>query len=118
MPPEASGKAVLQGVEGPPDYDQPATVPSRTSSETHTSSTESKSGIVKRAMERTADKLHRSKSSVTGASLSQSQPLLPAGSHKRHFSRGKKGKERLSADGDGASRSELLLHAQSSVHRA
>lgn len=118
MPPEALGKAVLQGVEGPPGYDQPATVPSRTSSETHTSPTESKSGVVKRAMERTADKLHRSKTSVTGVALSQSQPSLPAGSHKRHFSRSKKGKERLSADGDGTPHSELLSHAPRSTDHA
>lgn len=101
MPPETPVNPVVQGVEGPPNYETSHTVPSRSSSEAHTSPTESKSGIVKRAMEKTADKLHRSKSAVTKTTLSQSQPSLLAGSHKRVLSRSKKGKERLSADTEG-----------------
>lgn len=95
-------QVVVQGVEGPPDYDQPA--PPHPEPEPSSLTEPRPSGIVKRAMEKTADKLHRSKSAATRPSqLSQSQPSLPAGSqHKRVFSLSRKGKERMSADGIGA----------------
>lgn len=95
-------EAVVQGVEGPPNYDQPRST--QPSSEIQTSPTESRSGLVKRAMEKTADKLHRNKSAPQRTSqLSQSQPSLPMGSSsKRVFSLSRKGKERVSADGHGA----------------
>ncbi|KAI0932598.1 hypothetical protein AcW2_001180 [Taiwanofungus camphoratus] len=47
---------------------------------------DSKSRIVKRAIEKTADKLGRSKSLGSKTQLSQSQPALPAQAHKRLFS--------------------------------
>lgn len=96
MADDNSVKAIVQGVEGPPNYD-----PSSPRSPDG-SPTESRSGIVKRAMERTADRLHRSKSASNKAQLSQSQPSLPITGHKRIFSlSSRKGKERVPSEGDG-----------------
>lgn len=99
-------KVVVQGVEGPPDYHQPTQPHPSLQVQSNTLLEPRPSGIVKRAMERTADKLHRSKSAaVRPSQLSQSQPSLPVGTqHRRVFSLSRKGKERMSADGDGAHR--------------
>lgn len=67
-----------------------------------------KGGIVKRALEKTADKLRRRQSSSSSESssrpqLSQSQPALPGGSPTlRMFTLSRKGKERMAAEGDGS----------------
>lgn len=105
--------AVLAGGARPPDYSPPATgiQPGQDASEAF------KGGIVKRAMEKTADKLHRRQSSSSSSSsgrpqLSQSQPALPGGSPTRRiFTLSRKGKERMPVEGDGAQ-----LHPTSAGH--
>lgn len=96
MSDEASVKVIAQGVEGPPNYDQPSSPPIG-------SPTESKSSFVKRTVERAADKLHRSKS-PSKAQLSQSQPSLSLQGHASRsvFHRSSwKGKERAVQGGKG-----------------
>lgn len=98
MSEDASVKALVQGVEGPPNYEPP--LPKSPAEE---SPTEVKGGIVKRAMEKTADRLHRTVSAGNKSQLSQSQPSLPVTGHKRIFSLSRKGKERVTLDGEGTS---------------
>lgn len=86
-------KAIVQGVEGPPDYEP---------SSTNSPPADSRGSIVRRAMEKTADRLHGSKSPSSKAQLSQSQPALPLPGHKRMFSLSRKGKEKAAQGGDGA----------------
>lgn len=64
---------------------------------------DSKSRIVKRAIEKTADKLGRSKSLGSKTQLSQSQPALPAQAHKRLFSLSNRsrGKEKSNGTDEG-----------------
>lgn len=93
-------KVVGAGVE-PPDYTSSSSSPPNTYPPL--SPPESKSGIVRRAMEKTADKLNRRSSVSAKTQMSQSQPALPvATSPKRIFSLSRKGKERSSIDGEGA----------------
>lgn len=96
MSEDAPVKAFVQSVEGPPNYE-----PSAPKSPTEDSPTERKSRIVKRAMEKTADKLHRTVSASNKSQLSQSQPSLPVTGHKRIFSLSRKGKEKVQPDGEG-----------------
>ncbi|RPD81684.1 hypothetical protein L226DRAFT_577428 [Lentinus tigrinus ALCF2SS1-7] len=85
----------------------PPSLHSSTSGETVS---DSKGRVVKRAMEKTADKLSRGKSL-----LSQSQPALPLPGHRRMFSltRGK-GKERQTDGEQHVSRSQVLASPPSS----
>lgn len=107
--------AVHAGGAGSSDYSPPAT---GTQPGQDASAEAFKGGIVKRAMEKTADKLHRRQSSSSSSSssrpqLSQSQPALPGGSPtRRMFTLSRKGKERMPAEGDGAQ-----LYPTSAGHR-
>ena len=92
-------KLIAAPAQGPPNYptlSAPRTPPILPSSE-------SRSNIVKRAMGKTADRLNRSISLGSKNQMSQSQPSLPVSSSpKRIFSLSRKGKERSTADEDGA----------------
>lgn len=95
---DAPLKALVQSTEGPPNYDHGAPK----SPAADDALAESKSGIVKRAMGRTADRLHRTVSTGNKTQqMSQSQPALPVAGHKRIFSLSRKGKERAPPDGEG-----------------
>ena len=128
MADEAPVKALAAGAEGPPNYPSNTTTttsPSSSPLPTPTAAAESRSSIVRRAMEKTADKLHRSRSSTAKSvqqqqqqhQLSQSQPALPlSSSPKRNiFSLSRKGKERCSGELDGACLYSGCLYR---VHRA
>ncbi|KAI0080011.1 hypothetical protein K474DRAFT_1658250 [Panus rudis PR-1116 ss-1] len=93
-------KAYVAATEGPPDY------PSGSAD-----ASGSRTGLVKRAMDKTADTLNRSKSL-----LSQSQPSLPSISpSRRHLLSRAKGKEKASGnDGLGAAQSHILTPPSSS----
>lgn len=99
MEDDVSGQIVTQVPEGPPKY-PPNTGPDR--SVDLSTSPDFRTGIVKRAMGKTTEKLNRSKSNGNKtAAMSQSQPSLPVSGHRRIFSLNRsKGKERASADGE------------------
>ncbi len=98
-------KVLVAGTEGPPEYTSSSPLqPPETARPTDT-----RSGIVKRAMEKTAGKLTRTITPGSRAQLSQSQPSLPATSPKRIFGMSRKGKERSSTDGDGEQHNLRLL---------
>ncbi|KAF7792479.1 hypothetical protein EIP86_003520 [Pleurotus ostreatoroseus] len=89
-------KVVAAGAEGPPEYTSSS--PPKTSPPIL--SPESRIGAVRRAMEKTADKLNRRTSVSAKEQMSQSQPVLPVATNpKRLFSVSRKGKERSSVDG-------------------
>ncbi|RDX56200.1 hypothetical protein OH76DRAFT_1396537 [Lentinus brumalis] len=102
--------------DGQPDTPPAATPTTAVSPPTSPSSasgepvSDIKGGVVKRAMDKTVDKLGRGKSL-----LSQSQPSLPPPAHRRMFSltRGK-GKERQTAGEQTISRSQVLSSPPSS----
>lgn len=90
MSEESSVRVIAQGVEGPPNYDQP---PPR--------SPGSPGSFVRRTVERATDKLHRNKS-PSKTQLSQSQPALSLQGPRSVFHRSSwKGKERAIQGGKG-----------------
>ncbi|KAI0343992.1 hypothetical protein BDW22DRAFT_1355240 [Trametopsis cervina] len=91
-----SVKAIIQGAEGPPDYEHTSSKPRLS---TGGSPTESRTSVVRRAVGKTADKLYRSKSPGTPDQLSQSQPAVSSGT-RRMFSLSRKGKERAPPEGE------------------
>ncbi|THH29724.1 hypothetical protein EUX98_g4467 [Antrodiella citrinella] len=95
---DPTGHPITQVPEGPPKY--PQNVDSDKGADFATSP-DARASRVKRAMEKTADKLGRSKSAGNKSpAMTQSQPSLPASGHRRIFSLNRsKGKERASADG-------------------
>ncbi|KAH9947944.1 hypothetical protein B0H21DRAFT_690917 [Amylocystis lapponica] len=99
----------VAGVEGLPKY--PA---KRNDAVPEPRSPDSKAGIVKRAMEMTADKLGRSRS-VGSKQISQSQPALPAQSPRRIFSLSSRNRTREKSDlrNDAAAQSQVLLSPSS-----
>ena len=90
MSEESSLRVIAQGVEGPPNYDQP---PPR--------SPGSPSSFVRRTVGLATDKLHRNKS-PSKTQLSQSQPALSLQGHRSVFHRSSwKGKEKAIQGGKG-----------------
>lgn len=115
---ESTNKPVLSPSQGPSDY--PTTPPPDRTAETSSPITETRGGLVKRAMEKAADGLNRSISLGTNlkSQLSQSQPSLPVSTHRRIFSLNRaKGKEqategeRLWPNIGGASRLDHRVYA-------
>ncbi|TCD70641.1 Sterol 3-beta-glucosyltransferase [Steccherinum ochraceum] len=99
MSDDAAGHPITQVPEGPPEY---PSNPSLDRSAELSTSPDARTGIMKRAMGKTADRLSRSRSAGKQTpSMTQSSPALPVSGHRRIFSLNRsKGKEKASTDDD------------------
>ena len=98
---DAARPTIQAAEEPPPDMAPPPSGPGLTPTPDGSPTEQTRSGIVKRAMEKTADKLSRSRSAPAKPQLSQSQPSISPPGHRRLFSLSRKGKEKLAADDEG-----------------
>ncbi|KAH8100480.1 hypothetical protein BXZ70DRAFT_937353 [Cristinia sonorae] len=112
MADDEAGVPIIQGIEGPPNYSPNAASDSPADLST---SPDTRTGIMKRAMGKTTDRRSKSIGHKSSA-MSQSQPALPtSGTHRRIFSLSRsKGKEKVSADDDLATAQSQFVTSPSS----